>query len=285
MEGLIRKSRREQIKWLEGTLKIPLTKDLPSWPHFIEINERRNLITHTGGVVSDEYISNVKEVGFPDTQNIKLGERLYVDFIYYQKAVNIFYEIGIKLIQVVWRKILPNELHVADDELIGAGYKLILSERYELAEEIHRFACNVLPRHSSDERKKILVVDYANTLNLQKRHEEASTILDAHDWSASAPKFRISIAAVKNEIPKVVDLIREIGANGYLTEQDYQEWPVFRNVRDSEDFRNAYAEVFGKPFQPLIPTTKVNLSHLQEVLSMKGLGEIKRKDVLELTPS
>jgi len=132
VEGLIRKSRREQIKWLEGTLKIPLTKDLPSWPQFIEINERRNLITHTGGVVSTEYISNIREAGFSNSQNIKVGSRLDVTFNYYKQSVNIFCEIGLKLIQVVWRKIVPSELEMADSALIGAGYRIILNDRYEL---------------------------------------------------------------------------------------------------------------------------------------------------------
>jgi len=96
-----------------------------------------------------------------------------------------------------------------------------------LAEEIHKFACDVLPKHFSDENKKILIVNYANSLNLQKRHTEAAKILDAHDWSASASKFRISVAAVKNDSTHVGSLIKEIGASGSVAESDYQEWPVF----------------------------------------------------------
>jgi hypothetical protein len=162
--------------------------------------------------------------------------------------------------------------------LIGAGYGIILSERYELAEEIHRFACQGLPRHFSDENKKIMIVNYANSLNLQKRHEEAASIIDAHDWSASDSKFRISVAAVKNDSARVGLLIKEIGSNGSVTESDYQEWPVFKSVRETECFRKAYEDVFGKQFEPLIPTIKVNVSHFKETLShWVGLDKIKKE--------
>jgi hypothetical protein len=53
IETVIRKSHSEQISWLEFKLNMPLTKDLAIWPDFIEICERRNLLTHTGGVISD----------------------------------------------------------------------------------------------------------------------------------------------------------------------------------------------------------------------------------------
>jgi hypothetical protein len=123
-----------------------------------------------------------------------------------------------------------------------------------------------------------MIVNYANSLNLQKRHEEATKILDAHDWSASDSKFRISVAGVKNDSARVGSLIKEIGSNGSVTDTDYQEWPVFKNVRETEHFRKAYEDVFGKQFEPLIPTMKVNVSHLKETLShWVGLDRIKKE--------
>jgi hypothetical protein len=63
IETVIRKSHAEQIKWLESKLNMTLTKGLDIWPDFIEICERRNLFSHTGGVVSEQYIKICKEHG------------------------------------------------------------------------------------------------------------------------------------------------------------------------------------------------------------------------------
>jgi hypothetical protein len=285
VEGLIRKNRRNQFKWLEGVLKAPLTKDLLSWPDFVEINERRNLITHADGVVSAEYISNVNSAGLTIGEEIKIGTKLGVTFEYYKNAVNVFYEIGIKLIQVVWRIITPTEIELADSELIRAGYRMLLEGRYSLAEEVHRFACETLPRHSSDENKKILIINYANAFNLQDKQEQSKNIIDAHDWSASDFKFRISAAAVKNDAPKVASLLREAGTNG-LSNADYQEWPVFKKVRETNEFRNAYEEVFKTPFQPRVPTTKVNIAQIKELLTYWDAGDgVKPEDIPQIIHS
>jgi len=56
-----------------------------------------------------------------------------------------------------------------------------------------------------------------------------------------------------------------------------------RNVRETDDFKNAYAAVFGKPFQPLIPKMKVNMAHLKESLShWTGVDKVKKGDLPEI---
>ena len=52
IEGVIRESHHEQFEWMQKRFAIELKKELPIWPRFVELCERRNLFTHTGGVVS-----------------------------------------------------------------------------------------------------------------------------------------------------------------------------------------------------------------------------------------
>jgi hypothetical protein len=56
VESVIRCSHAEQIEWLEKKLNMTLRKDLKIWSDFIELCERRNLFTHTDGVVSSQYL-------------------------------------------------------------------------------------------------------------------------------------------------------------------------------------------------------------------------------------
>lgn len=61
IKSVIRLSHSDQIAWLEKKLSIPLTKELKIWPAFIELCERRNIFTHTNGVVSSQYCRVCRE--------------------------------------------------------------------------------------------------------------------------------------------------------------------------------------------------------------------------------
>jgi hypothetical protein len=56
VESVIRQSHADHFSWLEKKLGIPFKKDLKIWPKFIELCERRNLLTHTGGIISSQYL-------------------------------------------------------------------------------------------------------------------------------------------------------------------------------------------------------------------------------------
>jgi hypothetical protein len=56
VESVVRNSHDDQFKWMENRFKVELRKDLPSWPTFIEVMERRNLFVHSNGVVSTQYL-------------------------------------------------------------------------------------------------------------------------------------------------------------------------------------------------------------------------------------
>ncbi|HNE41567.1 MAG TPA: hypothetical protein PLJ80_16780, partial [Accumulibacter sp.] len=105
---MLRESHHEHFKWMEGRFGIPLKTDLPIFPKFIELCERRNLLTHTGGIVSGQYRANCKSHGV-DVKDAPLGTKLGVSSDYYASAVDIVCEIGIKLCWVLWRKFAKDE--------------------------------------------------------------------------------------------------------------------------------------------------------------------------------
>ncbi len=61
IESVLRDSHTEHFKWMERKFAIKLREDLATFPKFVELCERRNLMTHTGGVVTAQYLANCKE--------------------------------------------------------------------------------------------------------------------------------------------------------------------------------------------------------------------------------
>jgi len=49
IETLLRLSHADQFKWLEKKFKVELRKELPVWPTFIEVTERRDLFAQGNG--------------------------------------------------------------------------------------------------------------------------------------------------------------------------------------------------------------------------------------------
>lgn len=247
VESVIRESHHEHFTWMEKKFSVKLREGLSIWPQFLEICERRNLLTHTGGMVSEQYISIGKSQNF-DLENITIGQKLHVDTDYFSKAVNIIYEIGIKLTYVLWKKFLKSESKEADKFLNELCFDLIFREAYPLAESLLSFATKI-PARGMDERTRLmLVINYANAVRLQGKKEQARLILNTEDWSACALVYQISVASVNEDISTVIKLMKVIGKDGNPNAEDYRQWPVFREVSNSVQFTEVYEDIFGTPF-------------------------------------
>src|SRR5262245_24985462 len=113
IETVIRKSHHEHFDWMQRQLSVNLKQGLPIWPRFVELCERRNLFTHTGGVVSSQYLENCANHK-ADVSGVRLGARLSANGQYYRCAVEIVQEIGLKLCYVLWRKFDSENIDKAD---------------------------------------------------------------------------------------------------------------------------------------------------------------------------
>lgn len=244
VESVIRNSHHEQFEWMERKFKLALRADLQIWPDFVELCERRNLLTHTGGVVSDQYRNNCAAHGRAST--FVVGERLNTDPDYFKNAVQIISEIGLKLGHVLWRKFADEERDDADASLNQTGFDLIMAREYRVAERMLDFGAYTLKRHGTEFIRRSMIVNLANAVRLMGENERAVQILDNEDWSATGPDFRICVAAVREDTTTVCRLMREGGERGPLTAEQYREWPVFRDMRRHPEFRETFKEIFGQ---------------------------------------
>ncbi len=83
IESILRTSHIDQFRWMEKTFNLTLTKDLNSWPAYIELTERRNLFVHTDGVVSSQYLTVCKQNKCTIDESIAEGTSLGVPQKYF----------------------------------------------------------------------------------------------------------------------------------------------------------------------------------------------------------
>jgi len=88
------------------------------------------------------------------------------------------------------------------------SFDLIYKRAYVVAEALLSFATK-LPRKQMNEKTwRMMVINLANAVRLQKRTEEAQKIIDRENWTASELNFRIYAEAVKGNVEKVVLLVK-----------------------------------------------------------------------------
>lgn len=247
VEAVIRDSHTAHFDWLSSKLGIKLTEGLECWPEFVEVCERRNLFTHANGIVSDQYVKNCEAVGVKLGKKVKPGTPLDISRKYLMESVDTFYEVGVKLGHIIWRKTKKDEIDDADKSFSHAGYELIIRKRYKLAQRVLEFASG-MPK-VRDLTMKMMKVNLANAYKLDGVLDKAEAILSKIDWSASGLQFQISVAAVLDKFDEAASLMLRIGKDGSVKKNDYHEWPVFIEFRKTEQFKGTYKKIFGAPFE------------------------------------
>jgi hypothetical protein len=250
----IDKAQREnfetQVHWIiQKTNMDDFTSHYPGWSSLLELFERRNLFIHSNGIVNGYYLKASKKHNFPASHNISIGHELHAGPKYFTASIREVIQFGAMLSQVVWRKLAPSEVAMADKSISDLGYELIAREEYKLAIKILEFAKN-LRGVSEEVRKRMNIVNLANAYKLSGDEKNSLSVLSSMDWSAVAPNFKISVAAVKGDVDQVVELMQKMGKHGDMPAANYQQWPVFYTVRDDPRFMQSFKSVFGLDYVP-----------------------------------
>lgn len=252
IESILRKSHSEQFDWLENKLGLPLRTNLPAWTLFIEITERRNLFVHTNGLVSHQYLEVCERHKCEVPSDVAPGKSLSISGEYFRAAYDCLFEIGIKLAQVLWRRVEPGKMASADASLNRVCYELLVEGRYRLARVLLDFGTETLKKHSSEESRLLLVVNRAQTYKWTGEHERSRAILDAEDWSAANLKFKLACAVLRDDHEVALQLMSQIGTDGEMNKHYYREWPLFKEIRKSSEFAAKFEEIFREPYTAII---------------------------------
>lgn len=263
IESVLRKSHSEQFRWLENICNVKLNKDLDSWGTFVELTERRNLLVHADGIVSSQYIENCKKVDSSMAKGFNLGDKAEVSKEYLDTSYYCLYEIAVKLTQVIWRKLFPNDINNADISLINITFSLLHDEEYILAQELLNFGVNVIRNHSNDALRRNLVINYAQSYYHTNNKKKCIEILNKEDWSSCADNFKLCNEVLRENYNKASDIMLNIGNKGSITEADYLDWPIFKNFKKSEEFTESFKSIFNK--EPFIETEELDKDKIDKI--------------------
>jgi hypothetical protein len=247
VETILRKSHEEQIEDLQKLSGVKNLKGVPFWKEFIEITQRRNLLVHCKGCVSEQYIQKCKDVGI--NQLPCKGDNLTVDENYFNKAYYIFYVMGVLLSQVVTRHLLRKEnvLGEIDTILTHIIYESLEEEKYDLAIALSEFALEKSTKHSCRLDEVYFVLNYAQAYKWLGKQERCKEILSNFDFSAMTSDILVAKYALEDNIDKVVEHMKKTGNDSnIMTKTAYVSWVIFKSMREKQEFQETYKHIFGE---------------------------------------
>ncbi len=279
VDSLLRESHDKQVEWFEKLLDIKV-RNVSSWPNYIEITERRNLLAHCNGQVNKHYINNCKKNQVTLPEDLGVGVKLTVDEAYFQQAFTTLYEIGFMLGHIVWRKVSDsNESDAYNNHLLMKCYDLLVIKQYEPVIRILSFILSEKAfKNRMDERYELInVINLAQAYKKSGDSKRCEELLKRYHWDTKNAKFQQAYYVLSDNFEKAAELMSAIeGSNDRLKMDDYKEWPLFDKFRLTDVFREAYKSVFQQEYtEPLtVPEDFPKVSEVLGKRNQKALAKV-----------
>jgi hypothetical protein len=249
IDSLLRESYTTIFDALARRFAVKTLKEFPNWGAFVEASQRRNLITHCDGVVNRQYLQVCETAKVTLPAKTHVGKKLEISLDYLQGTLDVLYEVGFKLGQVLWRKTADSNSEPADSHLTDGILEILKREEWQIARQMTEFAVS-FAKPASEMNKRTMAINHAQALRWAGDIDAAKNELSQHDWSGTVRDFRLAVAVLEEDFSEAARLMKSIGQQGELVDcRGYIDWPLFREFRKTEEFRSAFEEVYDTPFE------------------------------------
>lgn len=252
-----RDSYVEQFSTLEKKFNLSLRK-FKEWSYFVELSQRRNILTHNGGIVSDQYLVVCDREGHKFPMRPQIGDSLGVSFEYFSSAIRLLSKVGLMLAYTLWSKVFPKETEDINKSLNEIVFQCLEQKRWHLVAELQDFVLSeAMRREVAEIDLKIRIVNMSIGLKFSGKDAEAVQLLKSVDWTASHRDFKLAVAVLEDRYEDAVLIMKSIGKTGEIIEQaDYHTWPLFTRFREHPEFYDAYFEIYGEAFAEKVETAE-----------------------------
>lgn len=246
IETILRQSHHEQLKTISKIFSIKLDSDADLKQRFVEITQRRNILVHSNGIISDQYITICKDNAC-NIDEAARNTRIRLGSSYFIESYECLYEMAVKLTHVLWRKFIQEDVEKADANLMNICYDLIDKKKYNLACRLLDFSCGKLIKHKDERYFLMLTINRAQSYKWNNKTDRAKEILDDVDWSAKSSDFKLAYYVLSDRWDNAQKTMYELG-NSEELKVYYRDWPLYNEFRKRDEFLSAYRQIFKEEF-------------------------------------
>lgn len=216
VDDLLRGSVNDWHKFFQTRMKIDMKLLTPDWAQWNEYFQRRHIMVHAGGRVTERYLSNVDwEKLAPHIPKPSLGDRLGIEDAYLERTINAFEVSGLLLCQEVWRKLVPGDGERRFGPLRGlldVVYSRLLSRHWYVAERLATWGEQ--DGEASEDHMLVCKFNRWLTVKRQGRWTEVEEEVKAFDCSAKNRKYILARASLLEQAEEFFELLpKALGAD------------------------------------------------------------------------
>lgn len=246
LSELLRGSHDEQANYIKKTFDVDISKGFAKWGDYLEVFERRNIAAHNNLVVDKQYLRNIKRQTGVESE-FKINEQLNIDDGYISRCVSLCTEAGGRLIFEIWRKYGASKAEPAYAFMNEFCFNLIKNNKPKLAIRLLTYMLDASTAKHPEKYRRMMAVNLANAHKICQEPKKADAALNRFQWDASSDQFRICVAAVRDEIDVVVDLMGNVSGDSVVGMEGFRGWPVFESARRDPSFIAEFERLFGEP--------------------------------------
>lgn len=230
--AMMYKSVSDWIEYFRKNIKLKLEYATNALPELIEIIARRNIIVHNEGIVNNQYMNIVSKEYI---SNVKIGDFLSVDKQYILNAINLVESICMSIILEIWISESDKDNKEIGKILAIIYDEYLIFEKWENAKVLYEVCLKSNKLQLADEL--ICKINRWQCYKWSDRFNEIEKEVEDLDVTACQPRYKLGVLAL---LEKYEDFFAYYDEQDDLKEDELREWPLFREVRNSEIYIQRY---------------------------------------------
>ncbi|MDR6574301.1 hypothetical protein J2X60_002960 [Curtobacterium sp. 320] len=193
----------------------------------LEVIQRRHLMVHSAGVVSRQYLENLKDFKV----EADLHDQLVVDYKYLADATDALFVVALSLVAgTTFKSARDVEAQERMERRISnTTYYLLQEERYEAVISIVQHLA--LNRMRDELAKHIIQVNGWIALKQLGRFAECRKAVERFDTRSKSNNLRLAKMALLDQVEAAHTLAREMLESEELPAEHWLAWPLLADVR------------------------------------------------------
>lgn len=249
----MRGSHDEQISFIERFGR--KIRDAEDYPLFLEVFERRNLAAHGEGYANKHYSEKCAEYSVPVDRALKIGEKIDLSPKYLNEPIDTLYQFGFLTSWWLWTKLEKQNIQGAYDVAVHASYDLLLENRFILAEKLISSVLIHDSKNLFEIERRMLCINRAIALK-SLESDQWNVELKRFGWDAVDTRFKVAFHALNEDCDAVCTLMPQLTGDDLIGEDGFRNWPVFKWVRNQENYQRVFFETFGSKLREEDETKK-----------------------------
>jgi hypothetical protein len=241
-DGFMRGGFVDWSEWAQRTLKVSFEDLAADGASTNEVFQRRHLVVHTGGVVTQIYLDRVD---FEGDEAPDVGSLLKIDADYLRQAIDAILVLGVALAARSLSKWGGDHgPKVAATRVISCTYDLMQEGRWAVVQPLCKTGCEL--GQPEAQRWVMTVNGWVATRALTGASACAEEIAN-WDVSALDPKFVLAKAALQDDRDRVIELLPATLEAAGVEAKIIPNWPVLRPFREDPEFIKIVTDAGARP--------------------------------------